>query len=303
MAVELALLGVLSLAWGSAYGLTKVALETITPLTAVASRCALAALLLWLVVLWRGHRTPTDRATWGRFLVQSLLQSAFPFTLITWGQQYVDSGLAGVLNSTSPIFVVLITLIWTRHERVGAEQLLGLALGLGGVMLIVGLEAIGGFDRGLAGQLAIVIATFGFALAYFWARKLEGVPVEVAAAGTMATAALTLVPFALAIEAPWRLEPSVRSLAALFVQAGFGAAIGFLIYFRLTRTLGSIGTSSVAYLKAGVSVLIGVALLGEPFGWSLGLGLLAVMLGVALINGQLGRLLPGRPPRPARVAD
>src|SRR5262245_63446031 len=144
-ALELTLLALLAVLWGSSYALTKLTLISLAPLTAVVGRLALAAVVLWLVVLWLGRRIPRDAATWRALFVQSLLQSAIPFTMITWGQQFVDSGLAGVLNSTSPIFAALITTLWTRHEPVGLERLAGLVLGLGGVILVVGFEALAGF--------------------------------------------------------------------------------------------------------------------------------------------------------------
>lgn len=297
---ELALLVLLALAWGSAYATTRITLQSIPPVTAVAVRVLLAALLLWTLILWLGRPVPRDSETWRRLFVQSLLQSSIPFTMITWGQQFVDSGLAGVLNSTSPVFVTLITLAWTRHERIGPGRLAGLALGVGGVLLIVGVEAFGGIGRGLAGQIAIVLATVAFACAAIWGRGFAHVPVEVTAAGTLLLAGLTLLPFALWLEAPWTLAPTPASVAALAVHAVFGGALGFLLYFRLVRTIGSLGVASVGYLKAGVSVLIGVVALGEPLTWSLLIGLACVVAGVAAINGQLfgARLptVPGRAP-------
>lgn len=283
-ALDPILLAVLAALWGSSYALTKLILLSMTPLTAVAGRLALAAVVLWSVVLWFGRRIPRDAATWRALFVQSLLQSTIPFTMITWGQQFVDSGLAGVLNSTSPIFAALITALWTRHEPIGVERLAGLVIGLGGVVLVIGFEALAGLGRGFAGQVAIVLATVGFASAAIWGRRFDALAPEVTAAGTLTLGALTVLPFALLFEAPWTLTPTAISLWALLAQAVFGAALGFLIYFRLVRTLGSIGTASVGYLKAGVSVLVGVAVLNEPFTWSVAVGLTAVVVGVAAIN-------------------
>jgi drug/metabolite transporter (DMT)-like permease len=284
LVLELTLLSLLALAWGSSYALTKIALQSITPLTAVSARVLLAAGLLWALLLWLGRSVPRDAATWRLLFVQGLLQSTIPFTMITWGQQYVDSGLTGVLNSTSPIFVTAITLLWTRHERISAIRLAGLLIGLAGVLLIVGVEAMAGMSRGFAGQVAIVLATIGFAFAAIWGRKFSHIPVEVTAAGTLLAGGLTLLPFALVLETPWTLQPSSASVIALTVQAAFGGAVGFLLYFRLVRTIGSLGVSSVAYLKAAVSVLIGVVMLGEPLKISLAVGLAAVIVGVAMLN-------------------
>jgi drug/metabolite transporter (DMT)-like permease len=189
-----------------------------------------------------------------------------------------------VLNSTSPVFVTLITLAWTRHEAIGWRRIVGLLAGLAGVVVIIGAEALGGLGQSVAGQAAIVLATLGFAMAAIWGRKFSQVPVEVTAAGTLTFAGITLLPFALAIDEPWLLAPTRASVVALVMQAAFGGALGFVLYFRLVRTLGSLGVASVGYLKAAFSVAIGVAIMGEPLTLSLVAGLALVVAGVALIN-------------------
>jgi drug/metabolite transporter (DMT)-like permease len=287
------LLALLAVTWGSSYAFTKVTLTSIPPLTSVAGRVLIAAALLWLLVLWRRRPIPRDGATWRLLAVQSVLQSTLPFSMTTWGQQYVDSGLAGVLNSTSPVFVTLITLAWTRHEAIGWRRIAGLLAGLAGVVLIVGIEAMHGLGRAVAGQTAIVLATIGFALAAIWGRKFAGVAVEVTAAGTLTIAGLTLLPVALAVEQPWTAAPTTVSIVALLMQAAFGGALGFLLYFRLVKTIGSLGVASVGYLKAAVSVLIGVVLMSEPATVSLVVGLALVVAGVALINEAPGKAVEG----------
>src|SRR5688572_14973693 len=127
-AFELTLLGLLACLWGSSYLLIKVAVATIPPVTLSATRVSLAAVLLLAIVALQGARFPRDWNTWRLLLLQALLSSIASWTLLAWGQQYVDSALAGVLNSTSPIFVVLITLAFTRHEPVTAWKVTGALL-------------------------------------------------------------------------------------------------------------------------------------------------------------------------------
>lgn len=293
---ELALLALLSLLWGGSYGLIKLAVETITPVTLVAIRVTIAASVLWLVVMARQRRIPTGFPIWRQLAVQALFGFIVPFTMITWGQQYVESGLAGILNSTTPIFVFLITLFWTRHERVNLENSLGVLAGLGGVSLLIGMEALAGIGTHIAGQLAITGATISYAIAMIYGKRFKGIAPEATAACTLTLAAIILLPASFLVEHPLELTPSRASITALIALAVFSTAGAFTLYFRLVNTLGSVGTSSVSYARAAISVIIGVLVLGETFNWQIATGLCAVMIGVAAINGQVFPLLT----RPSR---
>ena len=291
LTLEFAFLALLSLLWGASYGFIKLAVETITPVTLVAIRVTIAASLLWLVVWGRRRHIPTGFPIWNQLIVQALFGFIVPFTMITWGQQYVESGLAGILNSTTPIFVFLITLIWTRHERVTPEIALGILAGLGGVSLLIGMEALQGIGTHAAGQLAITGATISYAIAMIYGKRFKDIAPEATAACTLTLAAIFLLPVSFIVEQPLELTPSSISIMALIALAVFSTAGAFTLYFRLVHTLGSVGTSSVSYARAAISVMIGVAVLGETFNWQIAAGLCAVIIGVAAINGQLLPLL------------
>ncbi len=292
---EFALLGLLALLWGASYGLIKVGVETITPVTLVAVRVSIAAGILWLVVIARRRKIPAGFPIWRQLTVQALFGFVIPFTMITWGQQYVESGLAGILNSTTPVFVFLITLFWTRHERVTLEKAFGALAGLGGISLLIGLEALAGIGAHVAGQLAITGATISYAIAMIYGKRFKGIAPEATAACTLTLAAVMLLPASFIAERPLDLAPSWTSIFALIALAVFSTAGAFALYFRLVNTLGSVGTSSVSYARAAISVLIGVALLGETFSWQIAAGLGAVIVGVAAINGQLFPRFAGAP--------
>jgi drug/metabolite transporter (DMT)-like permease len=277
----LILLGIL---WGVPYALTKIALETIPPVTLVAARVSLAAMALWIIVVISGHKFPERLDFVWRLFVQGAVACVIPYTLITFGQQSVESALAAILNSTTPLFVVLISLIWTRHEPMTFGRLFGVTIGLGGVVMIAGAGALGGLGRETAGQVAIVLATFSSAVSAIHGRRFATVAPEIAAAGMLTWAAVMLVPLCLLVEAPLNSAPSAASIAALLVNAVVATAFGFVIYFRLIRTIGSIGTSSASYLKPGVGVLIGCALMGESLTWTLAAGLVAILFGVWAIS-------------------
>ena len=157
MATELALLLVLSTLWGASYTFIKIAVETIPPITLIAARTLIAGTILVTIIGMRGNNLPNDRLTWGRFLFQACLNSVVPFTLIAWAEQTTDAGVATILNSTSPIFAFLLTVLITRHEAVTSLKLLGVAAGLFGTLLIVGIEALGGMGDGLIGRNLLLL--------------------------------------------------------------------------------------------------------------------------------------------------
>lgn len=284
LTIELALLALLATVWGASYSFIKVGVATIPPVSFIAARTIIAGLLLLGLLRLRGVALPKDPALWRFFLVQACLNSVVPFTLIAWAEQEVNAGLATILNSTSPIFTFLLTALITRHEPATARKLFGVAAGLAGICLIVGLEALGGVGHQLTAQLAIVAATICYAGAAIFGRRFQGLDPMVPAAGSMICGAIVLLPISLAIDRPWQLAPSTESLLALLALSVISTALAFVIYFRLLRTLGSVGTVAQAYLRVPVGVAIGVIFLGETPSPAAYAGLVCVVLGVAAMT-------------------
>ena len=282
---ELALLLVLSTLWGASYSFTKIGVETIPPLTLIAARTLIAGTILVAIIQWRGLTLPGEASTWRRFLFQACLNSVVPFTLIAWAQQTVDAALATILNSTSPVFTFLLSLLVARHEPVTSLKLFGVAAGVAGICLIVGVQALGGIGQALWSQLAIVAATVCYAGAAIFGKGFKGLDPIMPAAGSMICAAAVLVPASLIADRPWTLSPSMESILALLALSVFSTALAFAIYFRLLQTLGSIGTTAQAYLRVPIGVAIGVMLLGEKLSSTGMIGLLFVIAGVAAMTG------------------
>ena len=281
---EYALLGLLAALWGSSYLLIRVAVAEIPPVTLIALRVTGAAALLLAVLAAARGRLPSDAHSWGRLFVQSVLNSTGAWTILAWGQQFVPAGLASVLNSTSPVFVLLATLALSGRGAVGPRRAAGAALGLFGVVLIVGPAVLAGLGAEVAGQAACLLGALLYAGAALYAPRLSNLSPLVAAAGTMLCASAVLVPAALVLDAPWKLAPSQRALAATATLAVLSTGIALLIYFRLVRTLGPLGVASQSYLRAGFGVALGMALLGERPSLLDLAGLAAAILGVALVN-------------------
>ncbi|HEV2555999.1 MAG TPA: EamA family transporter [Bosea sp. (in: a-proteobacteria)] len=290
---DLALLLLLATLWGGSYSFIKVGVETIPPVTLIAARTLLAGTILLGVLRWRGLRLPRDVGTWWLFLIQACLNSVVPFTLIAWAERSVEAGLATILSSTSPIFVVILGLLAGTGERLlSALKLAGIASGLAGTLLIVGTEAMAGFGADLAAQLALVAASLCYGGAALFGRHFKGLDPIMPAAGSLICGAALLIPLSLAVDRPWTLTPSAASIQALLALSVFSTALAFVIYFRLIARLGSVATTSVAYLRVPTGVLIGMVVLGEslaPTAWA---GL------VLIVGGVLAMTRPARK-RPA----
>ena len=280
MATDLLLLLTLATLWGASYTLIKVGVESISPVTFIAVRTLVAGLILAAALRLRGLKLPTDRQTWKLFTVQACLNSAVPFTLIAWAEQTTDAGLATILSSTTPIFAFLLTALITRHESVSAAKLFGVAAGIVGICLIVGMEALAGSGENLWAQLAIVTATICYAAAAIFGKNFKGLDPMMPAAGSLIAGAAILIPVSLVVDRPWTLTPSTDSMLALLALAVFSTALAFVIYFRLVQTLGSVGTTAQAYLRVPIGVGIGVVFLGETLASTAWLGLACVVAGV-----------------------
>ncbi|MET3892836.1 drug/metabolite transporter (DMT)-like permease [Bosea sp. OAE506] len=285
---DLALLLLLATLWGGSYSFIKVGVETIPPVTLIAARTLLAGAILLGVIRWRGLRLPRDRATWRLFLVQACLNSVLPFTLIAWAERSVEAGLATILSSTSPIFVVVLGLLAGTGERLSPIKLVGIASGLAGTLLIVGSEAMAGFGADLAAQLALVAASLCYGGAALFGRHFKGLDPIMPAAGSLICGAALLIPLSLAVDRPWTLAPSLASIQALLALSVVSTALAFVIYFRLIARLGSVATTSVAYLRVPTGVVIGMVFLGESLASTAWAGL------VLIVGGVLAMTWPGR---------
>lgn len=283
-ATNLALLVLLATLWGAAYTLVKVGVETIPPLTLISARTLIAGSILLAIMRLRGIAMPRDPAVWKRFMIQAFLNSVFPFTLIAYAERHVGAGLATILGSNAPIFAFLLALLFVRHERPTLRQSFGVAAGLAGICLVVGVDALNGLGQDVLAQLALVFSAVLFGAAALFGRNFNGLDPMVPAAGSMICGAIILTPLSLIIDRPWTLTPSAASVTALIALAVFSTALAFVIYFRLIQTLGSVGTTAQAYLRVPLGVGLGVVFLGETLPPTVWIGLVCVVAGIAAMT-------------------
>lgn len=285
----------LALLWGAIFLFIALALREMTPLWLVVFRVAPAAAALWLYVALRGLPVPRGPRAWGAFLVMGLLNNLVPFGLITWAQQAVESGLASILNGATAFFGVLVAAALLRDERLTAPRLAGVGLGIAGVAIIVGPEALTGFDPRSLGQLTILGAALSYAFAGVWAKtRMKGLTPAVSAAGMLTASALLALPLALATEGAPPLPALPLTWAALAYVSLAGTAGAYLLYYRVLAAAGSGNLMLVTIVMPPISVALGAAVLGErlPPGALLGAGL--ILLGLAVIDGRLLRLIRKR---------
>ena len=297
LSLEIGLLLLLSLIWGSSFTLIKLAIPSIPPFTMVAVRVTIAAILLVLIATAQGHALPRLRSVWAAFFVQGLLQSALPFTLISWGEMHITSGLAGVLNATPPMFVLVIALMTGRgRQAISGQKVVGATLGLIGVAVTMGADALSGIGAAAPlAQIAVLGASLCYALAPIWGQRFSKLPAIVTAAGAMSCAAILMLPAAAVIEQPWTLTPTAQAIMAVLGLAVVSTALAMVIYFRLIRSLGPLGTTSGSYLRAGFAVALGTAILGESFTWSMLAGMTLIAIGVIAVTTPTRRPSMGAP--------
>lgn len=220
----------------------------------------------------------------GTYFTQAMLNCVIPWTLVAWASRIIDSSLTTILNSLSPIFVFLLTWAVTRHEAVSRRKLVGVVLGIAGVLTIIGVDALSSLGAHTLAEVACVAGSLVYAVAAIVGRRFAGVPPLVPAAGSNLVAAAILVPLALAVDQPWSLEPSMRSMLAVLALAVFSTGFAFTIYFHLLATIGSISTASQAYLRIAVGVGFGVTFLGERLTANVVAGLVLVFFGVVAMT-------------------
>lgn len=240
----------LAMIWGGSFIANRLAINEIGVLGTVAFRVTGACLLLWLYVALRGLPVPRSLRIWGAFLVMGALNNAIPFSLITWAQLTVPSGLAAILNASTALMGVVVASIVFRDERLTGRRLAGVLLGLAGVTVVIGLQALTALDLTSLAQVALLVAALSYACAAVWGRlNLSGLPPQVAAAGMLTGSTVLMVPAALAVEG-LPPPPAAGTWLALAYLAVVSTAGAYLLYYRVLALAGAGNLSLVTLLTA-----------------------------------------------------
>lgn len=287
-AADWALLVLLSTLWGGSFFFAKIAIAELPPLTVALGRVAIAAALLVVLARITGTALPAAAAGWRRYAVMGFLNNALPFGLIFWGQTHIPSGLAAILNATTPLFTVLVAHWATTDEKLTPTRLVGVAAGLIGVIIMIGPDMLRELGSDVLGQLACLAAALSYAFAGVYGRRFRGEPALRVAAGQLVASSLIVAPVAFVIDRPWTLAlPGPTTLAALVALATFSTAIGYLLYFRILARVGATNLLLVTFLIPVSAILLGTLILGEQLSPRHIVGMLAIAVGLAAIDGRL----------------
>ncbi|MGB3718852.1 MAG: DMT family transporter [Hyphomicrobiaceae bacterium] len=295
------LLVFLSLLWGGSFLFVGMAVHDLPPLTLVLARVGLAALALLPVVYAIKLRLPTELRAWQPFLVMSLLNNIIPFLLIVRGQREIASGLASVLNATTPLFAVIIAHVFTTDEKLTAPKLAGVLTGIAGVSILVGPEAMFGQPANLFGMVLILGAACSYGFSALWGRRFKETPPLVTATSQLICSTAILLPLALVIDRPWALLalPKTSAILAVIGLAFLSTALAYIVFFRIMAISGPTNTMLVTLLIPVSAIAFGTVFLGEVLLPRHIAGALVIATALVILDGRVFNLLARRSAPPA----
>lgn len=291
---EWVMLGALSVLWGGSFLFNGILVKVWPPLTIVTGRVFFAAITLWIIIRLMGVAVPKSREAWTAFFGMGILNNVIPFCLIVWGQTHIASGLAAILNATTPLFGVIVAHFLTTDEKLTANRVVGLAVGFVGVLVMVGPSVLSHAGNDLMGELAILGAAVSYAFAGVYGRQFRtmGLPPLVPAAGQVTASSFMLLPVALVVDQPFSLPlPGFEAWAALFGLAVLSSALAYILFFRILETAGATNIMLVTILIPPSAILLAALVLGEQLAMRHFAGMVLIGLGLLAIDGRLWRRL------------
>jgi drug/metabolite transporter (DMT)-like permease len=284
----------LSILWGGSFFFTGIAIKELPPFTIVTVRVGLAAFILNVVARAIGLRLPRGGRAWVAFFLMGLLNNAIPFSLIVWGQIHIASGLASILNATTPLWTVVAANSFTTDEKMTGHHLFGVVVGFIGVVVMIGPEALAHLGVDVTAQLAILAAALSYAFAGIFGRRFiqMGIVPMLTATGQVSASTLMLIPVALVVDQPWHLAmPSLNAWAALIGIAALSTGLAYVLYFRILATAGATNLLLVTFLIPVSAIVLGYTILGERLDAKHLLGMTLIGVGLSAIDGRALNLL------------
>jgi len=293
---EWSLLLVLALLWGGSFFFFKVLVASIPPFTVVLGRVGLAAMALNLLLLVRRDPLQIDRSWWGQLALLGTLNNVIPFTAIAFGETRISSGVAAILNASTPVFTIIVAHFLTHDEKLRWGKIVGIITGFCGVAVLIGPALFNtNAQHPLIGELACLAAALSYGFGGVYARRFRKLAPMKIATGQLSASALVVLPFSLIIDRPWTLPTPSASVVWAFAGIAFlSTALAFILYFRLLSTTGATNLSLVTFLLPVMALLLGTAFLGETIRWYAIAGLILIGSGLAAIDGRPWRAITGR---------
>jgi len=280
----------LGLIWGTSFLWIKIAVQEVSPNVLVGFRTLFAVIGLGIIVALSNRNEFKWQDIRNRlvdFFILGLFNIAFPWVLISWAEQFVDSGLAAILNSAMPLFTILISPIFISDDRITLPKVIGLITGFLGVMILMSPDIQGGWTSHLAGQAAILLATFSYAAATVFARKKTGgLSSQMQAFLQLFMGSTIIWIFTFLTEKPVSLPEEVLTWLALVWLGLLGSCLAYILYFSLLHKIGPTRMSMVTYIPPLVGVLLGAIFLNEQITWQSLVGALLILSGITIVNQQ-----------------
>ncbi len=295
---EWGLLLLLSVFWGGSFFFSKVALAELPPFTVVLGRVAIAAAALYVYLRATGRTIPGSGEVWRAFFGMGLLNNLIPFSLIFWGQTAIASGLASILNATTPIFSILVAHLLTNDEKMTPQKITGVLLGVLGVAVLMSGSAFAGNETPLWALLACLGAALSYGFAGTFGRRFRrmGIAPAVGAFGQTAATTVMMLPLVALVDAPWNLAaPHLVTIGALLALALISTALAYIIFFHILSVGGATNSSLVTLLIPVSAILLGSLVLGERLSASHFLGMALIALGLLSIDGRIFAMLRRAP--------
>lgn len=288
--VEWFLLITLSILWGGSFFFIELVVDALPPFTIVGLRVGLAAVMLHLIVRAVGLQMPWNWQLWLAFVGMGILNNAIPFSLITWGQATISSGLASILNATTPFFTIIVAHFFTQDEKITPTRFVGVLLGFIGVVLIIGPAFLHHLGVNLAAQFAILCAATSYAFAGVFGRRFKkwGISPLVTATGQVTGSTVILLPLVLVIDQPWQFAmPNWIVWSAILGLAVFSTVVAYIIYFRILAVAGATNLLLVTFLIPVSAILLGIIFLNERLDILHFIGMGFLGLGLVIVDGRL----------------
>lgn len=281
---------ILSVLWGGSFFLVALIIDELPPLTIVLCRVTIAAIILWLIVIISGIQVPASKEAWLALFVMGVLNNIIPFTLIVWSQTQIPSGLASILNATTPLFTVILAGVLLADERITRMKLIGVTIGLAGTAYMIGPSALSGLGEHLTAQIAVLGAAISYSLAGVFGRRFRSMGLHpiATAAGQVTASSIMLAPIAFYMDQPLDLPmPAATTWLALIALAVFSTALAYILYFSILASAGATNLVLVTFLIPVSAILLGYFVLGERLDMAhyIGMGIIGVSL--LVIDGRL----------------
>ena len=288
--LDWSLIGLLGVIWGGSFFFHAVIVKALHPILVVFLRVAIAACVLWIILVVKKQTMPRSLSLWQMFITMGCLNNAIPFMCIVWGQQHIASGLAAVLNATTPLFTVIFAAWLLNDESISVSKIVGVILGAIGVAIMMSNDLGAGFSPSLIGQGLILAAAISYAFAAIYGRRFKrmGISALMTATGQVTGSSLILIPFVLLYKPAQHIADATAAVwLSVIALAIVCTAFAYLLYFRILAAVGATNLALVTFVVPVSALLLGGLFLQEQIAVIQWVGIAVVALSLIVIDGRL----------------